>query len=197
VVIVAADPKPWHGKMAYTRVTASVPAIGWYEVYDRGMVPQRQSPAVSAPHVSTSGTCAQQFTAWNHGPASTIGGQFKPAFRQLAAVLAKAQPIISKPQVPVTPGIKREVRQLAAAVGRVGAIAQKLVAYPMPHCADPAGFWQSFLGKLLAAQAHDGGSPWAFIIVMAPLENAARTLSDLQAELQQTVGIPASIPAMA
>jgi hypothetical protein len=41
-LIVAADPKPWHGKMVYTRVTASVPAIGWYEVYDKGLLPFSQ-----------------------------------------------------------------------------------------------------------------------------------------------------------
>lgn len=39
VTIVATAPKPWHGKMAYTRVTASVPAIGFHEVYDRGLLP--------------------------------------------------------------------------------------------------------------------------------------------------------------
>jgi hypothetical protein len=42
-LIVAADPKPWHGKMVYTRVTASVPAIGWYEVYHKGLLPLSQS----------------------------------------------------------------------------------------------------------------------------------------------------------
>ena len=41
-VIVAADPKPWQRKMAYTRITASVPAIGWYEVRNKGMLPQPQ-----------------------------------------------------------------------------------------------------------------------------------------------------------
>jgi hypothetical protein len=41
-LIIAADPKPWHGKMVYTRVTASVPAIGWYEVYDKDLLPPAQ-----------------------------------------------------------------------------------------------------------------------------------------------------------
>ena len=196
VVIVAADPKPWHGKMVYTRVTASVPAIGWYEVYDKDLLPQRQPPAASAPHASTPGTCAQQFTAWNNGPASTIGRQFKPAFRQLAATLARAQPLIRNPRVPITPGIEREVRQLQAALARAGAIASKLIAYPMPHCADPAEYWQNFLSKLMAAAANTPASPWAFILSTEALESAARTLSDLQTELQQTAGIPASIPAL-
>jgi hypothetical protein len=197
ILIVAADPKPWHGKMVYTRVTASVPAIGWYEVYDKDLLPQRQPPAASAPHASTPGTCAQQFTAWDNGPASTIGRQFKPVFRQLAATLARAQPLIRNPRVPITPGIEREVRQFQAALDRVSAIASKLIAYPMPHCADPAGYWQNFLGKLMAAAADSSASPWAFIASTEPLENAARTLNDLQTELQQTTGIPASIPALA
>jgi hypothetical protein len=37
--IVATAPEPWHGKMAYSRGTASVPAIGLHEVYDRGLLP--------------------------------------------------------------------------------------------------------------------------------------------------------------
>lgn len=40
-LIVAADPQPWHGKMVYTRVTASVPTVGWYEVYDKGLLPSQ------------------------------------------------------------------------------------------------------------------------------------------------------------
>ena len=198
-VIVAADPKPWQGKMTYTRVTASIPAIGWYEVYDRGMLPRSEPPAVSAPHASTAGTCAQQFTAWDNGPANTIGRQFEPAFRQLEAALTQAQPIISKPRVPITPRINREVRRLRAALNRVGAIALKLIAYPMPHCADPAGYWQNFLGQLMSAQnvADNVAGPWAFIAGLGRLEGAARTLSDLQAELQRTAGLPASGPALA
>jgi hypothetical protein len=42
-LIVATDPKPWHGKMVYSRVTARVPAIGWYEVYKKGLLPFSQS----------------------------------------------------------------------------------------------------------------------------------------------------------
>jgi hypothetical protein len=42
-VIVAADPKPWHGEMVYSRVTATVAAIGWHEVYDQGLLPSSQS----------------------------------------------------------------------------------------------------------------------------------------------------------
>lgn len=41
-LILAADPKPWHGDMVYTRVTASIPTIGWYEVYDKGLLPSQQ-----------------------------------------------------------------------------------------------------------------------------------------------------------
>jgi hypothetical protein len=40
-LIVAADPKPWHGNMVYSRVTARVPTIGWHEVYDKGLLPSR------------------------------------------------------------------------------------------------------------------------------------------------------------
>jgi len=47
-LIVAADPKPWHGKMVYTRVTASVPAIGWYEVYDKDLLPVSQPVLASS-----------------------------------------------------------------------------------------------------------------------------------------------------
>jgi hypothetical protein len=42
-VIVAADPKRWHGEMVYSRVTATVAVIGWHEVYDQGLLPSSQS----------------------------------------------------------------------------------------------------------------------------------------------------------
>jgi hypothetical protein len=58
--IVATAPMPWHGKMAYTRVTASVPAIGFYEVYDRGLLPD-VAPVQRPRQASVIGSCQMGF----------------------------------------------------------------------------------------------------------------------------------------
>lgn len=58
--IVVTDPKPWHGKMVYTRVTGSVPSVGYHEVYDKGMLPEAV-PAVRRPAVSVHTYCQMGF----------------------------------------------------------------------------------------------------------------------------------------
>jgi hypothetical protein len=37
--IVFTTPKPWHGKLAYARVTESVPAIKWRYTFSHGLIP--------------------------------------------------------------------------------------------------------------------------------------------------------------
>jgi len=46
--IIVSDPKSWHGKLAYSRATSTVPAIGWHDTITHGLVPAASAPAPSS-----------------------------------------------------------------------------------------------------------------------------------------------------
>jgi hypothetical protein len=79
--LVLSDPRSWHGKMAYSRQTDSVPAAGWHFIFAHGLLPGVTPPAVvttpPAPGpVSTTatlnGTCTMGYEAANTNSSGNI-----------------------------------------------------------------------------------------------------------------------------
>jgi hypothetical protein len=120
-------------------------------------------------------TCPQQFAAWRTGPANAI------AKGPLTADLNAAQSAAKAEDIPKT----------NSALKAVGADAQHLEAYPMPACADPAGYWPQYLAELTAAGDNAGSSPGlaGLMTAMAPLQQLKPIEATLDAELARTAGV--------
>src|SRR5215469_15543417 len=121
----------------------------------------------------TGTTCAQQFTAWQNGPAKAVAEKIVPSLNQVQSS-AKTE----------------DIPELNAALKAVGTIAQQLQAYPMPACADPAGYWTQMLGYLKAAGDNAGSSSGlaGLLTAIAPLEKVPGVEASLQAELAKNAG---------
>src|SRR5215469_7404828 len=121
----------------------------------------------------TGTTCAQQFTAWQNGPAEAVAEKIVPSLNQVQSS-AKTE----------------DIPELNAALKAVGTIAQQLQAYPMPACADPAGYWTQMLGYLKAAGDNAGSSSGlaGLLTAIAPLEKVPGVEASLQAEPAKNAG---------
>jgi hypothetical protein len=129
------------------------------------------SPAGQAA-TSSPPSCRAQFESWKSGPARTAA---KGLATQLRAVQAASK--------------AQDVPQLVAALKRAGRAAAATAKYPMPHCADPHGYWQALLTRIRAAgdNAGTGNGLGAILLAMAPLKQAPALERKLGAELKQTV----------
>ncbi len=85
--ITLTSPKPWRGKMAYSRETVSVPAIQDRVTFRTGLLPGRSSPPVVTPQpapgpvssgATLTGSCVMGYEpACNAGGATVAYGPFK------------------------------------------------------------------------------------------------------------------------
>ena len=100
-------------------------------------------------------TCAQQYTAWKNGPANHDGKQLEAAAASLSA-----------------DGKTEDIAAMDADLKTLGADAAALKAYPMPACADPAGYWEQYLGQMKAAGDNAGTASGlgGVILAEAPLK---------------------------
>lgn len=123
---------------------------------------------------SSPATCEQQFKAWQDSPAKATADQIKTTLGQVQA----AAKILDVPQM--NTGLKN-----------AGKIARQLAAYPMPSCADPAGYWTQILGYLKAAgdNASTSSGLGAFLLAMAPLSKIPAVQANLTAELARNAGV--------
>ena len=78
-----------------------------------------------------------------------------------------------------------------AALAKLGNDAAQLEKYPMPACADPAGYWTQMLGDLKAAGDNAGATSGlgGLLTAMAPAEKVKPLETELQAELARTAGV--------
>jgi len=120
-------------------------------------------------------SCHSQYETWKHGAAETM---FK---QQLQPALRTVQAAASSMDIP----------KLNSALQNAGNMAQQLTAYPLPHCADPGGFWGKMLGYIKAAGDNAGTSSGlaGLLAAMAPLEHVKPVLNQLSAELKLTAGV--------
>jgi hypothetical protein len=136
----------------------------------------------STPHPATGGatraaakpeTCRQQFGQWENGPAKADG-------KKMVADLRKVQVAEKAEDIPET----------LAALTVAGKDAVALQAYPMPACADPAGYWSQVLVYLRASGDNAGSTSGlnGLMTAVAPLEKIRPLESELSAELARTTG---------
>jgi len=131
--------------------------------------------ACGASHPAAPVSCTAQYKAWQHGPA-------KAAALTFAADMRKAQNAAGVQDIP----------QITAAMKQAGKDATALQAYPMPACADPAGYWHQLLASVRAAadNANMGGLG-GLALAEGPGRKAETLIGKLGAELRRTV--PADI----
>lgn len=123
--------------------------------------------AAAAPAATES--CHQQYEAWKTGPAKAEAKKLAGALRALQSA--------GEDLVLVTDSLKR-----------AGRIAHQLQAYPMPACADPAGYWRKTLADIRAGgdNASTSSGLGAVLLAMAPLKKAPALERKLAAELKTT-----------
>jgi hypothetical protein len=117
-------------------------------------------------------SCHSQYVAWEHGPA-------KAAAKGLVAQVRGIQAAANAQDFP----------RLDAALKRAGRAAAAASAYPMPRCADPHGYWETFLARIRAGadNASTGSGLGALLLAMGPLKEVPALLNKLSAELKRTV----------
>ena len=133
--------------------------------------------ASSSPPASTvAGTtaaCAQQYHAWQNGPAHPAIIKFEAAQQVLTQDSSSGQPSL-----------------IAAALNVLGRQAAALARFPMPPCADPHGYFATLLSQVVTVTGEVGPDA-----TLADLRQAISQLgsvfsleSDFTAEVKQTAG---------
>jgi hypothetical protein len=131
--------------------------------------------AASSPTASTvAGTtaaCAQQYHAWQNGPAHPAIIKFEAAQQVLAKDSSSGHPAL-----------------IAAALNLLGQQATALARFPVPPCADPHGFFANLLSQVVTVTGQVGPDA-----TVADLQQAISQLgsvfsleSDFTAEVKQT-----------
>jgi len=121
-------------------------------------------------------TCAQQYANWKNGPAYSDGKQLEASLSALSAA-----------------GKSEDIPEMDSDLKTMGTEAAALESYPMPQCADPAGYWAQALADMKAA-GDNAGSASGFsglILAEAPLKNVPSLEEKLDAELAKTAGVKA------
>ena len=117
--------------------------------------------------------CAQQYHAWQNGPAHSAIIKFEAAQQVLATDSSSGRPAL-----------------IAAALNIFGQAAAALEGFPVPACADPHGYFATLLSQVVTVADEVG--PEA---TLADLQQAISQLgsvfsleSDFTAEVKQTTG---------
>lgn len=118
-------------------------------------------------------TCHQQYETWKHGPPKAVADELVSKLKAVQSV-ASAQDIL----------------HMNSAISTVGKAATTLRSYPIPRCADPKGYYDTFLSRIIAAgdNARPASGLGGLLLHMAPLRTLPGIQSQLIAELNQTVG---------
>ena len=130
------------------------------------------SPSASTV-AGTTAACAQQYHAWQNGPAHSAIIKFEAAQQVLATDSSSGHPAL-----------------IAAALNIFGQAAAALERFPVPPCADPHGYFATLLSQVVTVADEVG--PGA---TLADLQQAISQLgsvfsleSDFTAEVKQTTG---------
>lgn len=132
------------------------------------------SPPAATPKPSTAHqaavSCKAQYDAWKTGPAKALAARMMSDLNKVSAA-----------------GTTEDVPALNAALHAAGNDARALKAYPMPSCADPAGYWSQMLGYIQAGgdNASTSSGLSGLLLAMAPLEKVKPLGDKLTAELKR------------
>ena len=131
------------------------------------------STPASAVKTQVATTCHQQYQAWKTGPAKAQAGK-------LTSALTAIQTAASSDDTPL----------LQSGIEQAGSAARQLQAYPIPACADPAGYWNQTLADIRAAGDNAGTSTGLGGLIAAeiPLKKVPPLETKFDAELKTTAG---------
>ena len=118
-------------------------------------------------------SCHPQFTAWQNGPAKSLG-------EDVALVVSQVQAAANAQNGPTLRGTLQQAGQLES----------KLHAYPMPACADPAGYWGRVLSFLKAAG--DSASTAKDLDALLAAATSVEKIPGLEAQLAAEVASTAA-----
>ena len=148
---------------ASTAASSSAPASGG-------------APASGPPASTVAGTtaaCAQQYHAWQNGPAHSAIIKFEAAQQVLATDSSSGRPAL-----------------IAAALNIFGQAAAALEGFPVPACADPHGYFATLLSQVVTVADEVG--PEATLTdlqqAISQLGSVFSLESDFTAEAKQTTG---------
>lgn len=163
-------PKRHHGLMAAAGITVGaivLAALAFYVLDGRNT----GHPAAAA---ATTASCPQQYQAWKTGPARAKAKQMVTALNGLQSA-----------------GKSDDINLMRGALRRAGMLAHQLQAYPMPHCADPAGYWAQTIADIRAGGDNAGAASGLVGLIAAevPLKKVPPLERKLQAELKTTAGV--------
>jgi hypothetical protein len=130
--------------------------------------------AAAAASAATTASCRQQYQAWKTGPAR-----------------AKAKPLVTALRGLQSAGKSDDINLMRGALRRAGMLAHQLQAYPMPRCADPAGYWAQTLADIRAGGDNAGAATGLVGLIAAevPLKKVPPLERKLQDELKSTAGV--------
>ena len=132
---------------------------------------RRQQQPTASTVAGTTAACAQQYHAWQNGPAHSAIIKFEAAQQVLAKDSSSGHPAL-----------------IAAALNLLGQQATALARFPVPPCADPHGFFANLLSQVVTVTGQVGPDA-----TVADLQQAISQLgsvfsleSDFTAEVKQT-----------
>jgi hypothetical protein len=134
------------------------------------------TPGSSPPASTVAGTtaaCAQEYHAWQNGPAHLTIIKFEAAQEVLDKESSSGQ-----------------VTLIAAALNILGQRAAALASFPVPSCADPQGFFAALLSQIVAVTGEVGPDATLTDLQQAinQLSSVFSLESDFTAEVKQTTG---------
>jgi hypothetical protein len=134
------------------------------------------TPGSSPPASTVAGAataCAQQYRAWQDGPAHSAIIKFEAAQEVLDKESSSGHPAL-----------------IAAALNILGQQAAALAGFPVPSCADPRGYFAALLSQIVTVSGEVGPDA-----TLTDLQQAITQLgsvfsleSDFTAEVKQTTG---------
>ena len=129
------------------------------------------SPAAKA--TASPMTCLQQYQAWRKGPARGAAKKLVAALKEVSAA-----------------GSVEDIPGITAALKKGGKTAVVVDRYPMPRCADPAGYWPQLLARVRAAGDNAGAGSGLSSLLLAemPLKAVPNLERKLSAEVHRTTG---------
>ena len=151
-----------------------------------GHTPASSSPASSSPSASplasavagsaaagSTAACAQQYHAWQNGPAHPAIINFEAAQQALADESSSGNPAL-----------------IAATMNILGQRAAALASFPVPACADPNGDFAALLSQVSTVTGEVGPDATLTILQQAinQLDSVFSLESEFTAEVKQTTG---------
>ncbi len=148
--------------------------------------PAGRTPASSSPSASplasagagsaaagSTAACAQQYHAWQNGPAHPAIVNFEAAQQALADESSSGKPAL-----------------IAATMNILGQRAAALASFPVPACADPNGDFAALLSQVSTVTGEVGPDATLAILQQAinQLDSVFSLESEFTAEVKQTTG---------